>query len=213
MPIINYTDLQSAVADWLDRTDLANVVTTFIDNAESALRRDPRVRILRNVTFTVDADVEELPAATKSIVALYHDGPTLFGSIDIVSPEQLGEENRRNAGATGTPRKAAFVQQQFPQPPFLRFAPAPDQAYNPLLVYWESITRLTQPTESNWLLDDHADIYLYASLVESAPYMREDSRVPVWRAELDRRLEELHSLTDRAQYSGSLVIRSRRNIP
>jgi hypothetical protein len=45
----------------------------------------------------------------------------------------------------------------------------------------------------NWLLTGHPDVYLYASLVETAPYLKDDSRVPVWMAELDRRLTLLGS--------------------
>jgi len=54
------------------------------------------------------------------------------------------------------------------------------------------ITRLSDDEPTNWLLEDWDDIYFYAALVESAPFLKEDERIPVWRTELDRRLEEMH---------------------
>lgn len=35
-------------------------------------------------------------------------------------------------------------------------------------------------TDPNWLLTAHPDIYLYGTLVELAPYLKDDARVPVW---------------------------------
>ena len=42
MPITNYTELQSAVADFLNRDDLTATIPTFIDMAEASLNRDLR---------------------------------------------------------------------------------------------------------------------------------------------------------------------------
>ena len=44
MPIATYTDLQSSVADWLNRSDLSAVIPTFIQLAEAKFNRELRTR-------------------------------------------------------------------------------------------------------------------------------------------------------------------------
>lgn len=46
-------------------------------------------------------------------------------------------------------------------------------------------------TGTNWLLTNYPDVYLFGALVESAPFVRDDDRLPIWEAELQRRLDEL----------------------
>lgn len=60
------------------------------------------------------------------------------------------------------------------------------------LIDFQPIPRLSEQNPTNWLLEEWDDVYLYAALVETAPFLREDERIPVWRSELDRRLDEMH---------------------
>lgn len=206
--ITDYTTLQSAIAAWLIRTDLTGPIQTFIQNAESALRRDPRVRNLVANTLEVDQELEVLPDDFVSLESLYLNGPAFWGEIEIVSPGDLAEDNRRVGGAARVPRRAAFAADRI-----LRFAPPPDQSFSMVLSYWATISRLSVSNPTNWLLDDHPDVYLYGSLVHSAPYLRDDPRVATWRTEYDRALEEFWQYTQRAHYSGDMVRRSNNPIP
>lgn len=206
MAITNYTELQDAITDWLDRTDLTPVVETFIANAEGSLRRRPEVRNLETTTLLVDQEEVGLPFDLKQIEELYFPGPTRFGSIDIVSQSALAQE-KQIAGLTGPPRKASVVRKRR-----LRLAPVPDQQLTLGLSYWQTVPTLTDAAPTNWLLTDHPDIYLYASLVESAPYLREDPRLAVWEQELGRRIDELNRNIEREQWGGSLVARARSGV-
>ena len=53
------------------------------------------------------------------------------------------------------------------------------------------IVPLSAGTDTNWLLTNYPDIYLYGSLIESAPYLRDDQRIGLWQSEYDRRADEL----------------------
>ena len=207
MAVTDYTELKAAVADWLLRTDLTSVIPDFITHAENALRRDPRVRRLVTTTLPVDAQDESLPTDFVQLESLYLDGDTYFGEIDVVSAGMLGDIER-NFGQTGVPMAAAILDQSV-----MRFAPVPDATYTFKMTYWETVPHLSGSLLSNWLLDDHSDIYLYASLIESAPYLRDDQRIALWRSELERRLMELDRNIKRGQYSGSLIRRSANPIP
>jgi len=159
--------------------------------------RDIRVRNLTITTLSVDTQTEALPSDFKSLESVYLEGDTYFGEIQIVSPGDLGEIEKLH-GSTGLPVAAAIIGQN------LRFAPQPDQTYTMTLSYWATITALSTNNQSNWLLDAHPDIYLYASLIESAPYLRDDQRVPLWEAGLQRRLEELNQHIMQQSYSGRM---------
>lgn len=203
MAIENYSELQSAVADWLwGRSDLATVIPTFIANAEAGFRRDPRIRRLReNLDFLVSQESTTLPDDFKALESLAHDSTTLKGEVDIVQAGDLAAWKRRHT-SPGAPRVAAIIDRTS-----LRVAPVPDTLYRMKLSYWGTITPLSDTNTSNWLLAGHPDIYLYATLVETAPYLRDDARLGVWRSEYERRMEEFHSLTERGQWGGSLVAR------
>ena len=48
--------------------------------------------------------------------------------------------------------------------------------------YQEAIEPLVGGDDSavNWLIERHPDVYFYASLLHSAPYLDDDQRIPVW---------------------------------
>lgn len=198
MAISTFTELKSAVADWLNRTDLTSAIPNFIVLAEARLKRDPRVRRLESHgALSVDAASETLPTDLLSLEALYHDGPTVYGPIEIVGQEQLGTM-RGLWGDSGIPRYAAVVEGD------LHLAPVPDSAYSLKLSYWQGITALSDAAPTNWLLTAHPDVYLYASLVETAPYLKDDSRVVTWEQQLEQRLEGMRLDAWNRQWSGTM---------
>ena len=61
---------------------------------------------------------------------------------------------------------------------------------------FQRVPALSDSAPTNWLLEDHRDIYRLAALAESAPYLKDDERLVVWETQLDRRLEDLHVHTE-----------------
>ena len=55
----------------------------------------------------------------------------------------------------------------------------------------------------NWLLDDSPDVYLYGSLMHSAPYLQEDARITVWAQLYSAAVARLNESSDRSRHSGS----------
>src|SRR5262245_57353798 len=104
--ITSYATLQSEVASVLNRTDLTEPIKTFIQSAEKRLRRDRRARKLASQDFVVSAVETNLPAQFQSLQSLYHNGPTFFGALEIVSANDLADVSRRFP-PNGPPQKAA----------------------------------------------------------------------------------------------------------
>ena len=196
--VTDYASLQTHVADTLNRGDLTGVVPNFIQQFEAQAKRDFRLRKLSDRgTFAVSADGLAMPTDFYSLESWYHDGSTYFGPISIVTPDQIGKL-KGSYGATGVPQFAALVDK------VARFAPVPDASYDTQMVYWRTIVSLSATNTTNWLLLAAPDIYIYGALVESAPYLKDDSRLALWQNLLEQRIEALHLATVDAQFGGSI---------
>jgi hypothetical protein len=205
--ITNYATLQAALLDWLQRPDLAGVAPTLVQMGERRLRRDRRVKRLIRTTLVANAASVSLPADFKEVESIWFDGPVIYGELRTVSFGEFAQVQRANPTA-GHPRVVAFVDQTD-----AHFAPVPDASYTLGLSYWATVAPLTDGSPTNWLLLQHPDIYLYAALVESAAYLREDDRTALWVAHLEERLDELHEDREAGEFSGRLASRPANPIP
>lgn len=198
--VTTYQELQDHLADTLVRTDLTTSMTTFIQMAEASFKRDKRVRKLSDRgDFSISADGSTLPSDFQSLESWYHDGPTFYGPIEIVNADMLGQlKGFRYGGRTGVPAHAAIVSGT------ARYAPEPNDTYTTQMTYWRKVDVLSGSNSTNWLLDDHPDIYIYGALVHTAPYLKDDPRLQVWSALLEKAILELDNATEDEMFSGSL---------
>lgn len=197
---MNYTELQNAILDWLMRPDLTDAVPHFIASAEARLNRDTRLgapAVL--VDFPVDADGEALPSDLRTIDSWWLAGPTWYGAMEVVNGSQLGRLKQKHT--SGPPRYAALIGGA------AYFAPEPAEETNTLLSYFRKIPALSDGEPTNWFLDEHPDIYRLAALAESAPYLKDDARLPMWESQLDARLNDLARANEAATYAGTLTKR------
>jgi len=193
--ITTYAELQTSIANWLIKTNLTATIPEFIQLTEARLRRDIRARKLQNTTLSVSTENVTLPSDFRSLEALAHDGSTYYGPIDIVPADRL-PAIKAKYGPTGPVTHAAILDT------IIRFGPAPDATYTLDFSYWRKLDALSDSNTTNWMLDDHPDIYLYGALLESAPFLKDDARVPVWERRFEQALEELHALTQDNQFGG-----------
>ncbi len=174
MSIANYADLKASVAAWLNRTDLTAVIPDFITLAEAYLSRELKTR----------EQVIAAPLATAagtSTVALPDDFGAARRLTVLTSPKVVlrattvqDVDARYFANATGAPRTFAIAGDN------LHLGPVPDAAYAIELLYYARLPALSEDADSNWLLRRHPDAYLYATLIQAAPYLGDDNRVAVW---------------------------------
>lgn len=189
---MTYTELKAQIADFLNRDDLTAAIPNFIALCEAQTERQLRVRqMLASTTITVDTELVTLPAdflETRSIVLNTNPVRLLnFRTIDSMA------EYKAMFPTAGKPAEYTVIGNSF------QFLPVPDTAYSATLTYYQSIPRLSDAVPSNWLLSKAADIYLYGALINSAPYLREDSRVSVWATYYQGAIDALSVEDDRAQ--------------
>jgi hypothetical protein len=200
MALTTYNELKTSVADWLNRTDLTAVVPDFISLAEAQIERTLRTRqMIVRATASIDTEYSAVPAdflETKSIKLNTNPVTALaFESIDAM--DQL---KATTYIASGKPQYFSIVGGQ------IRVLPVPDATYTAELTYYAKLSKLSSTNTTNWLLTQAPDVYLYGSLMQAAPYLKEDERITVWASIYARGLEELQIADDRGATSGGAIM-------
>ena len=198
MSITTYTELKSAVADFLNRQDLASAIPTFISLAESSFNRDIRHwRMDVRTSITLDAQFVDLPSGwleTVKIVNSTGEGPQ---ELELIPLAEMDERRFASNNTAGAPRFYAINGGK------IELYPTPSEAFTASITYVQKPTALSTSNTSNWLLENFPDVYLYGSLAHSAPYLQEDSRLGVWAALYQQALSAINLDSDRAKYSGT----------
>jgi hypothetical protein len=202
MSIATYAELQTAIANFLNRDDLTSVIPDFIALCEAQINRDVRdYRMIAQTNLTLDGKTESLPADWVETIRLnITTGET--AEVELASRAELAGRRQERADASGRPMLFAHVGTS------IELFPTPDGSYTGELTYYQKVPDLAT-NSTNWLLTAAPDIYLYGSLVHSAPYLHEDNRAAMWAAMYQASVEALKAESRRAQYSGPLRLRTR----
>ena len=207
MAITTYAELQTATANWLDRTDLTARIPEFIELSEANFNRVIRQpdMVTKDDSFSLTSRYNTLPSDTLEIVRIVLDlTPVIV--LEYLTPEEISER-RVSMSATGKPYYFTVIGGSTNQ---LEVVPSPDSTYTSSIVYYTRIAALSDSATSNWLLAAHPDIYLFGTLVEAEPYLKNDERMPMWTSRLDKALTALRLQGERELHTGSsLRMRSR----
>lgn len=198
MAITTYAELQAAVASWLLRTDLTATIPDFISLAEANIARDLRHwRQEKRVTSTANERYENVPVDWLETISLRNDDGTEIkhAGIDFMSS--------RNQTQTGKPKLYRLDAGTF------EFWPHPPESQAITLTYFARIPALTDSETSNWLLAQYPDIYLYGTLAQSAPFLKDDERIPIWAGLYQRGIDMANAESKAARHSGQLSMKVR----
>ena len=207
MAITTYAQLQTATANWLDRTDLSARIPEFIELAEANFNRVIRQpdMIAKDDSFSIAGRYTTLPANTLEIIRIVVDlTPVIV--LEYLTPEEISQR-RIVMSSTGKPYYFTMIGGSSNQ---LEVLPSPDSTYTSSIVYYTRIAALSDSATSNWLLAAHPDIYLFGTLVEAEPSLKNDERMPMWTTRLDKALNALGLQGQRERHTASgLRMRSR----
>lgn len=201
MALSNYGELKTAIADFLNRDDLTAVIPTFVALAESQIARDLRHwRQESRVTTTLNERFENLPTDWLEGVHLYlSDG----APVEYASVAEIGRQKVLTNDTSGKPRLYTLNSGQ------IEFFPQPDDSYTLTMVYYARIPTMSADADTNWLMTYYPDVYLYGSLLQSAPYLAEDARIAVWAQLYSAAVKNLGDDSEKARSSGGpLVMRN-----
>jgi len=205
---MNYTELKAFLASELNRQDLAGSIPTFIALAEADMGRKIRHRkMIARSTNVLDETADDsgggyhlsLPddfAQAKNVQLNVEPAVTL----QYVTLEMADLLRGGNYQVPSQPIYYTIVGDQ------LEFVPMPDTPYQVELTYYEKLETLSDAVPTTWLLEQHPDVYLYGALLHSAPFLKNDERVPVWDGLYQRAVEAVNFESDRSEVSGATLI-------
>lgn len=197
MALDTFANLKTAIADHLIRDDLTSYIPDFITLAEAQMRRDLPSHYLREArtTLTVDGQFEDVPAdffAPRRISLQGKHRP-----LDLMSLDEMQRYRDANDDETGEPLAYAISGGDF------EFWPTPNDTYTADVVYIQDIPALSDGNTSNWVLASYPDLYLYGSLIHSAPFLRDDERIGVWAALYQSAVDNTNSASNQARFGGT----------
>jgi hypothetical protein len=197
MSITNYTNLQTTVTEYLAReqdTVLIARIPTFIQLAEAKFNRQLFVRQMETrSTTTVDTGSSEpefisLPTDFQSMRRIRLSGVAGKPTLEYKSPAGLDEYRFSIDNVSEQPEYFTIFGDE------IELAPTPNDDFAIEMVYRKNVPPLAT-NSTNWLLTMAPDLYLYAALLESAPYIKEDGRIQTWALGFSNALDSLNQLS------------------
>ena len=199
MALTTYSELKSAIANWLDRDDLTSVIPDFISLAEHQMERSVRhYKMVERSSGVLDSQYSAVPADWLETIRFgISSGDT--HRLEMASLDDLMVRRERGVNTAGRPKYFAHVGQT------IELFPTPDATYTTELVYYQKIPALSDSQTTNWLLGDAPDAYLYGALMQAAPYLGEDERVTVWNSLYNAAVASLNAASEKTKNSASAL--------
>jgi hypothetical protein len=195
MPLQTYSDLTTAIGNWLQRSDLAALTPNFVQLFEAAANRRLRVR------------QQEATAAL-----------TPAGGVVALPSDYLAW---RRLTWTGNPRQElgyvepSWLQAAYPDLPTdspraftieggnIKTMPLDPGNIALELVYFQQIPALAA-NSTNWLMSQHPDLYLFGALTEAQAYTVNAETAALWKARRDELFDEIEKLSNKSRGAGAV---------
>jgi len=213
MAINTYATLQTAVANWLDRSDLTDRIPEFIALAEARMNRVLRLAIMLNVDQTTLGGATALVAGTRDYalpsgylqMVDFHLRTSPITTLSYLTPENM---NRMWAGSQGgKPLAYTIFSDNASGTPIksVRLGPSPGSAYDYSIMFYKKIDALSDSNTTEQMLTDNPDAYLYGALLEAEPFLMNDQRVQLWATAFQESLRALQEQDNKDRHYGSAM--------
>ena len=197
MGLSTFSELKASVADWLNRSDLTNVIPDFILLAETQLNREIRHYKMHNkATANIETQYSATPTDWLQSVR-FHLNDSSKTLLKQTSPEEIAKLRDEADNTSGKPQYYSHIGD------LIEVYPSPDQNYEGELLYYQKIETLSDTNTTNWLLQMSPDAYLYGSLLQASPYLQNDERMAVWGTTYQGIINSINGESDNTRHSAS----------
>lgn len=202
---LTYDQLKTEVAAYLKRDDLTSQIPNFITMGENELnRRLDLVQMEEATSFTLGAAAStvafsSISAACVAVLKLWKVVNGVVEELVYLEPLQFLQQ-RAVAANTGQPnywtvQGGAIVQ-------FDRVA---DQAYTIHALIRKKFAVATDYA-TNWVALNAQDAYVFASLLQAEPFIKNDKRIGTWRAMLESVILQLEEADTKFRASRNTIL-------
>lgn len=197
MAISTYAELQTAVANTLNRTDMTTRIPEWIALAEAAMQTTIKLMEFEaSSTITITSGVGTLPTGFVGMRTVYWDGSP-DRELRYVTPELYDYLRANESGdayyytiSGATIRTTPMGSGSIVGTTLIRFTPL-----------------ATSPT--NAILTNFPDAYLYGSCLHGAVYLADDAKAQKFGMLFNAAMERINANNDARKYAGQLQVRAR----
>ena len=202
MAISTKAELHTAVANWLNRSDLTSRIPEFISLAEASFNRNLRTReMLVRSTASTSGQYVSLPTDFLEMLNIELTSTTPPKRLVYITSDRSDDYRERQNNKTGIPDYYTI------EGTSIQLLPTPNEAVTVQLNYYQDIPALSGLADSanNWILSAHPDVYLYGTLMQASPYIMAPQSAQQWDALLVRSVQELTAADEKSRYSGGTL--------
>ena len=202
MAITTKAELHTAVANWLNRSDLTDRIPEFIALAEASFNRVLRTRdMLTRATTTTDAQYVALPSDFQEMLNVELTSTDPPRRLLYATSDRSDDYREQKSNKTGIPVHYTIEGQT------LQLNPTPDVSYTIQMNYYQDIPALASQADSgnNHLLLSSPDCYLFGTLMQASPFLMDPQSAQMWDGLLARSMEELRISDDKSRYAGGTL--------
>tara|TARA_R110002051_G_scaffold312745_1_gene388166 strand:- start:824 stop:1459 length:636 start_codon:yes stop_codon:yes gene_type:complete len=202
MAITTKAELNTAVANWLNRSDLTARIPEFISLAEASFNRNLRTRDMqvRSIASTQGQYVN-LPSDFLEMLNIEITSTSPPKRLIYITSDRSDDYRERDNNTIGTPSYWTIEGTK------IQLFPTPNAAVTLQLNYFQDIPAFSGLADSgsNWLLLAHPDIYLYGTLMQASPYIMDQQSAQIWDGLLSRSMQELQMSDEKSRYAGGTL--------
>ena len=204
MSIANYGDLKTAVASYLNRSDLTSYIPDFIRLGERRISYGSdmpnpsvpvRIPAMQNqTTGTISSSTIAFPTGFLEPIVVAAVSGSETWTLDYASPQAF----TLLSNDAGEPTVYTYLGNSIQT--------AGTGAADYSLDYYKAFTALSADADTNWLLTNAPDVYLFAALVESAPFIGDMEMIVAWSGMYRSIVSALNRSTMKPS-GGSMIVR------
>ena len=192
--ITSYSELQTAVANWIHDDVLTTIIPDFIALGEKRIEREYRARENEEaLILTISAGVAPIPVDYVELKYAYIDANPIH-VLERTTARKIYEQYP-NRSASGIPKLIASDNGNF------IFGSYPAGNYDIKGTYYKRLVSVE--TSWNAIATRSPDLYLFAALVEAADYVGDDLQLTKWNSKYQKVLDDINTQEQAEKGSGS----------
>lgn len=205
MSISTHAELKTAISNWLKRSDLSTYLDDLIMLGETRIFRDVRsIEMQASYSEAIDtaSGTTTVPDGFIGWVSVNIGTTASRRPLEVTTAHQIVTE-MDYPDRTGMPKMiwlrgggATFG-----------YYPFPDSDYSVAGTYYKKPGTLSSAVYT--LFTNNPDLYLFASLAEAAPFLKDDKRVELWEAKYRQIKDAVNAQYTKTRFSGPLHMTAR----
>jgi hypothetical protein len=198
MAITTYNELKSAIANWVHRADLSAYLDDLVTLAEKRIMREVRATEMETALSDSIAAAGTMSAPSGFLGlknAYVNTAPTT--KLTVVSLSQLLTRYPQRT-SDDVPQVIAYDAGTF------HFGPFPDSTYTVKGTYYKRQGPLSSSVHD--LFSNNPDLYLFAALAETEPFLKNDSRIQMWTAKYMSIRDAINTEAQGIGFAGGMAV-------